>query len=183
MAFHGAMLGIIIALHIMAKSHKISFLALCDRVAMVTPIGLFLGRIANFINGELYGRITNVPWAMIFPMSDGQPRHPSQLYEAGLEGLFLGLTMFFFWRRGVLSKGGLMSGIFCVGYGFSRLFIELFREPDTQIGFLMDNFTMGQLLSVPMILVGIYLIKGRIGEIEELMNFVTRAKTKKIHSI
>ena len=106
MAFHGALLGVAIAVLIMAKRHHVPFFVLTDRIALVVPIGLFFGRLSNFINGELYGRVTTVPWAMVFPNSDGQPRHPSQLYEAGLEGLLLGVIMLMLWRRGWLQQHG-----------------------------------------------------------------------------
>ena len=161
MAFHGALLGVVIGLLIMAKRHYVSFFVLTDRVALVVPVGLFFGRLSNFINGELYGRVTTLPWAMIFPKSDGQPRHPSQLYEAGLEGLLLGVIMLMFWRRGWLQQHGRISGVFMAGYGVARIIIEFFREPDAQIGLLLNSISMGQLLSVPMIIFGIYLIMRR----------------------
>jgi phosphatidylglycerol:prolipoprotein diacylglycerol transferase len=158
MSFHGAFLGVMVALVLMARRHQIPFLVLSDRVAMVTPIGLFLGRLANFINGELYGRVTDVPWAMIFPHSDGQPRHPSQLYEAGLEGLFLGLLLFWVYRRGGLNLHGLMTGLFIFGYGCARFLVELVREPDAHLGLMIGGLSMGQLLTIPMIIGGLYLL-------------------------
>ena len=157
MAFHGALLGIAIAVLIMAKRHHVPFL-LTDRIALVVPIGLFFGRLSNFINGELYGRVTAVPWAMVFPNSDGQPRHPSQLYEAGLEGLLLGIIMLMLWCCGWLQQHGRMTGVLLAGYGLARSMIEFVREPDAQIGLLLDSVSMGQLLSVPMIILGAYLI-------------------------
>ena len=159
MAFHGALLGIAIAVLIMAKRHHVPFFVLTDRIALVVPIGLFFGRLSNFINGELYGRVTAVPWAMVFPISDGQPRHPSQLYEAGLEGLLLGVIMFLLWRRGWLQQHGRITGVLLAGYGVARSMIEFVREPDAQIGLLLDIVSMGQLLSVPMIIFGVYLIR------------------------
>ena len=124
----------------------------------MVPIGLFFGRLSNFINGELYGRVTTAPWAMIFPNSDGQPRHPSQLYEAGLEGLLLGVVMLILWRRGWLRQDGRLTGVLLAGYGLARSLIEFVREPDAQIGFILGNFSMGQILSFPMIIFGLYLI-------------------------
>jgi len=161
MSFHGALIGICLALWLMAYRHNIPLLTLGDRVAMVAPIGLFFGRLANFINGELYGRVTDVPWAMIFPHSDGQPRHPSQLYEAGLEGLLLGLVMLWCWRRGGLAIRGRMTGLFCLGYGMARFLVELVRAPDPQIGLLLGGVSMGQLLTLPMIAAGLFLLRGR----------------------
>jgi phosphatidylglycerol:prolipoprotein diacylglycerol transferase len=161
MAFHGALLGIAIAVLIMAKRHHVPFFLLTDRIALVVPIGLFFGRLSNFINGELYGRVTDVPWAMVFPKSDGQPRHPSQLYEAGLEGLLLGVIMLMLWRRGWLHQHGRVTGVLLAGYGVARSMIEFVREPDAQIGLLLDSVSMGQLLSVPMIIFGAYLIMRR----------------------
>ena len=161
MAFHGALLGIAIAVLIMAKRHHVPFFLLTDRIALVVPIGLFFGRLSNFINGELYGRVTALPWAMVFPNSDGQPRHPSQLYEAGLEGLLLGVIMLMLWRRGWLHQHGRVTGVLLAGYGVARSMIEFVREPDAQIGLLLDSVSMGQLLSVPMIIFGAYLIMRR----------------------
>ena len=158
MAFHGALLGVAIAVLIMANRHHVPFFVLTDRVALVVPIGLFFGRLSNFINGELYGRVTALPWAMIFPNSDGQPRHPSQLYEAGLEGLLLGVIMLILWRRGWLQQPGRITGVLLASYGVARSMIEFVREPDAQIGLLLDSVSMGQLLSVPMIIFGVYLI-------------------------
>ncbi len=158
MAFHGALLGVALAVMIMAKRHHVTFFALTDRIALVVPIGLFFGRLSNFINGELYGRVTALPWAMVFPNSDGQPRHPSQLYEAGLEGLLLGIIMLMLWRRGWLQQHGRITGVLLAGYGLARSTIEFVREPDLQIGLLFNSVSMGQLLSVPMIIFGFYLI-------------------------
>ena len=161
MAFHGALLGTAIAVLIMAKRHNMPFFVLTDRIALVVPIGLFFGRLSNFINGELYGRVTTLPWAMVFPKSDGQPRHPSQLYEAGLEGLFLGVIIFMLWRRGWLQQHGRLTGVLLAGYGLARSMIEYVREPDAQIGLFLNSISMGQLLSVPMIICGVYLVMHR----------------------
>ena len=144
-----------------ARHHKFPPLALGDILATVVPIGLFFGRIANFINGELWGRITTVPWAVVFPshLSGGLPRHPSQLYEAFLEGLCLFLIMFFAARNPVIRRTtGMLFGIFVTGYGVCRFIVEFFREPDVQVGMIFQYFTMGQLLSLPMILAGLYLV-------------------------
>lgn len=158
MSFHGALIGVGIAIFIMSRRNNLPFLILSDRVAMVTPIGIFLGRLSNFINGELYGRVTDVPWAMIFPHSDGQPRHPSQLYEAGLEGALLGLAMYICWQRNLLDIPGRLTGVFLFGYGFIRFFVEMFRQPDAHIGLFAGGFSMGQILSLPMILLGLYFL-------------------------
>ena len=158
MSFHGALIGVGFALLVMARRQKLPFLAVSDRVAMVTPIGLFLGRLSNFINGELYGRVTNVPWAMIFPHSDGQPRHPSQLYEASLEGVLLGLLMYILWQRDWLASSGRLTGVFLCGYGGARFLVEFVRQPDAHIGLFGGVLSMGQLLSFPMVIIGLYLL-------------------------
>ena len=159
MAFHGALLGVAIAVLIMAKRHHVPFFLLTDRIALVVPIGLFFGRLSNFINGELYGRGTALPWAMVFPISDGQPRHPSQLYEAGLEGLLLFVLLgFLIWRQGILARPGLAIGVFLVSYGASRALIEQVREPDAHLGYIFSGITMGQILSLPMIAAGIVFV-------------------------
>ncbi|HJD55925.1 MAG TPA: prolipoprotein diacylglyceryl transferase [Rickettsia endosymbiont of Pyrocoelia pectoralis] len=159
MSFHGATIGIIFAVYIFCKIYKISFLSLTDIIAPVVPIGLFLGRIANFINGELYGRVTDSALGIVFPNSDLMPRHPSQLYEAFFEGLVLFCILaYFVFRRKSLNKQGLNSGLYLAFYSLFRIIIEMFREPDVQIGFIWDSVTMGQILSVPLLLLGIYLI-------------------------
>ena len=162
MAFHGAILGIVVAVLILAKRCKETFFLLTDRIVIVAPIGLFFGRLSNFINAELYGRVTTVPWAMVFPNSDGLPRHPSQLYEACLEGLLLGLFIFFLCRRGWLKMPGRLTGVFLAGYGLARSLIEFVREPDVQVGLVLGNFSMGQMLSLPMIFYGIYLLTRKL---------------------
>ena len=159
MSFHGGMLGVIGAAYLYTRRHKVSFFAFTDILACVTPIGLGLGRIANFVNGELFGRETDVPWAVIFPRGGDVPRHPSQIYEAILEGLVLFLILFAVsqnkkWR----ARPGVLSGVFLFGYGLFRLSIEFFREPDQQLGFLYGGATMGQLLCMPMICFGLYLV-------------------------
>ncbi len=157
MSFHGGLLGAMVAAWLMCRRYKMRFLSFMDLCACVTPIGLFFGRIANFINGELYGRPTDVPWAVIFP-DDPFARHPSQLYEAGLEGILLFFIMLIAFRSKLRDKTGALSGVFLIGYSISRMFVELYREPDEHIGFLFGSLTMGQLLSIPMILGGIWLI-------------------------
>jgi phosphatidylglycerol:prolipoprotein diacylglycerol transferase len=160
MSFHGGLLGVIIACVIYARKHKFSALALGDILATVTPIGLFFGRIANFINGELFGRVTTVPWAVIFPYGGGLPRHPSQLYESFLEGLVLFILLFLAARKPDIRRTpGLLLGIFITGYGISRFIIEFYREPDIQIGLILNYFSLGQLLSLPMIFAGMLLIR------------------------
>jgi phosphatidylglycerol:prolipoprotein diacylglycerol transferase len=154
MSFHGGFAGTALAVALLARRRGISVLRLYDVVCAVVPIGIFLGRIANFIKPELWGRPTDVAWAMIFPGAGPLPRHPSQLYEAALEGLVLFLVLFVAVRLGALRRPGLVTGIFAVGYGAARIASEFFREPDPQLGFLFGGATMGMLLSLPMIAVG-----------------------------
>jgi len=159
MSFHGGMLGVIAAAFFFTRKRKIPFLAFTDLLACVVPIGLGLGRLANFVNGELFGRATAAPWGMIFPRGGPMPRHPSQLYEAAAEGLLLLLVMFFLSRsEKVRARSGIMSGVFLTMYGLLRFGIEFFREPDPQLGFLFAGATMGQLLCLPMIAVGIVIL-------------------------
>ena len=159
MSFHGGLIGVILAMIVFARRHGTGFFPLSDIVAAATPIGLFFGRIANFINGELWGRQTDVPWAVVFPRAGPEPRHPSQIYEAGLEGLLLfAVTALLIFRFGALRRHGMISGVFLVGYGLSRIIVETVREPDSYIGFLPFGTTYGQWLSVPMVAYGVYLI-------------------------
>jgi phosphatidylglycerol---prolipoprotein diacylglyceryl transferase len=158
MSFHGGFLGCVVAVMTFATLRKISILSLGDITCAVAPIGLLLGRLANFINGELWGRITDVPWAMIFPRGGPLPRHPSQLYEAGLEGLVLLIVLGLMVRAGALRRPGLILGAFAALYAIVRSLCELFREPDTQLGFLWNGMTMGMLLSIPLFIAGILLI-------------------------
>lgn len=159
MSFHGGILGLIFAMYLLSKKHKFSFLKLMDMISVVSPIGLFLGRIANFINAELWGRATDVPWAVLFPHAGDLPRHPSQIYEAILEGIILFIIMLLsFKNKKIRAQSGKLSGIFLVGYSVSRIFIEFYREPDYQIGYLLNYFTMGQVLTLPMLLLGLYFI-------------------------
>ncbi|MDP7215382.1 MAG: prolipoprotein diacylglyceryl transferase [Rhodospirillales bacterium] len=156
MSFHGGLLGVAAAEIWFCRKRRIKLLPLADIVACAAPIGLFLGRLANFINGELYGRVSDVSWAMVFPHGGLAPRHPSQLYEAGLEGVALFVILYLLWRRQSLrSRPGFLAGAFLAGYGAFRSFAEFFREPgDGYVGVL----TAGQALSVPMVLLGLYLV-------------------------
>lgn len=160
MSFHGGFLGTTLAMIIFARRNGIAIWSMFDIVAAVVPIGLFFGRIANFVNGELWGRLSSMPWAMVFPTGGPFARHPSQLYEAALEGLvLLAVIAWFIYRRHALKSPGLVTGIFVLGYAASRIFVEFFREPDAQIGYLAGGWlTMGMLLSLPMALVGIWAI-------------------------
>ena len=158
MSFHGGFTGCIAAVVLFAKSRGIPVLSLGDVTCAVGPIGLFLGRLANFINGELWGRPADVPWAMVFPTGGQVPRHPSQLYEAVLEGLLLLVVLGLLVRGGALKRPGLVIGAFAVGYTLTRSFAELFREPDAQLGFLWGGLTMGMVLSLPLLLFGVVLI-------------------------
>jgi phosphatidylglycerol---prolipoprotein diacylglyceryl transferase len=158
MSFHGGFIGCVLAVLLFGYTRGISVLSLGDITCAVGPIGLFLGRLANFINGELWGRPTDVPWAMIFPSGGPIPRHPSQLYEAALEGLLLLAVLALLVRGGALKRPGLIIGSFAVGYALARTFCEFFREPDAQLGFLWGGATMGQLLSVPLFLAGLCFI-------------------------
>jgi phosphatidylglycerol:prolipoprotein diacylglycerol transferase len=155
MSFHGGFLGVVIAVALFSRRRGIPFLSLADVTCAVYPLGHFLGRIANFINGELWGRISDMPWAMVFPNAGPFPRHPSQLYQAALEGLLLFVVIAWFMHRGALKRPGLVTGIFAIGYALARCFCELFREPDPQLGFLWGGLTMGMLLSIPLLLAGI----------------------------
>jgi phosphatidylglycerol:prolipoprotein diacylglycerol transferase len=159
MSFHGGFLGTILAIVLFARARGLNPLAMLDVAAVVTPIGLFTGRLANFINGELWGRpAPDLPWAVVFPMGGDVPRHPSQLYEAFGEGLVLLAVMALVVRRFGFRRPGLVGGVFVVGYAVARIVCEFFREPDAQLGFLFAGTTMGQLLSVPMAAAGLAVI-------------------------
>ncbi len=159
MSFHGGMLGVIVAAILFSRKKRISFFAFSDLLACVTPIGLGLGRLANFVNGELYGRETSAPWGVVFPRGGPFPRHPSQLYEAAAEGFLLLAIMLVLQRvPKIRERKGFLSGLFLVLYGLMRFGIEFMREPDAQVGFLFGSATMGQLLSVPMIAAGAAII-------------------------
>lgn len=161
MSFHGGILGALAAVIWTARRNGLSALRFSDYAICCGPFGLFLVRLANFANGELWGRITDVRWAIVFPGDDAgpYPRHPSQLYEAGLEGLLMfAILSFLFWRTDARYKPGLLSGTFLVVYGVGRFIIEFFRQPDVQLGILPWGLSMGQTLCAPMILIGIYLL-------------------------
>jgi phosphatidylglycerol---prolipoprotein diacylglyceryl transferase len=155
MSFHGGVAGCVVAIVLFALRRHIPILSLADVSAGVAPIGLFLGRIANFINGELWGRPSDVPWAMVFPRGGPDPRHPSQLYEAALEGVVLFIVLGLLMRFGALKRPGIVTGAFALGYGIARITCEFFREPDAQLGFLWGGLTMGMLLCIPLMLAGI----------------------------
>ena len=158
MSFHGGLLGMVAAEVMFARRRGLPVLALADIVAAASPIGLFLGRIANFINGELFGRPSEVPWAMVFPHGGPRPRHPSQLYEAAVEGLVLLLVLHLMVRAGALERRGTLAGAFLIGYALARMLAEMFREPDAYLGFLLGGTTMGQWLSLPLLLAGLALV-------------------------
>jgi phosphatidylglycerol:prolipoprotein diacylglycerol transferase len=159
MSFHGGLVGSMIAMALLARSRGIPVMAFFDTVAPLTPMGLFFGRLANFINGELWGRATDLPWAMVFPTGGPQPRHPSQLYEAGLEGIGLFVILAITVRLGGLKRPGLTTGVLGLGYGLARIAVEFVREPDVQLGYLYGGWlTMGMVLSLPMVVAGLILI-------------------------
>ncbi|MBL6454022.1 prolipoprotein diacylglyceryl transferase [Belnapia sp. T6] len=159
MSFHGGALGVIIAIFLFCRQQRLDPLGFADRVTAVVPIGLCLGRLANFINGELWGRVSDVPWAMVFPTGGPEPRHPSQLYQAGMEGMLLFILLqVLVHQPAIRARRGFVSGAFLAGYGVARFIGEFFRQPDAFLGFLFAGATMGQLLSLPMILVGAWLM-------------------------
>ncbi len=158
MSFHGGLLGVIVATWWMCRVHRMSFWAVADLLAVAAPIGIFFGRMANFINAELVGRVSDVPWAMVFP-GYALPRHPSQLYQAATEGLllFVVLALLAFYSA-ARRYPGLLAGVFLLGYGLARIAMEQFREPDAHLGFVADLFTRGQLYSAPMLLIGLWCV-------------------------
>ncbi|MEH3107310.1 MAG: prolipoprotein diacylglyceryl transferase [Sphingomonas fennica] len=159
MSFHGGAAGSVAAVWVLARKHGLSALRIVDYIGCCAPFGLFFGRLANFVNGELWGRTTDVPWGIVFPsLAAGPlPRHPSQLYEAALEGIVLfALLAFAFWRTPARYQPGRLLGLFLIGYGLARFTVEFFREPDAQLGFMPWGLTMGQTLTLPMILVGLW---------------------------
>lgn len=161
MSFHGGVVGVVVAIAWVAWRNKLNFMRICDYVSVNVPLAYMLGRIANFINGELYGRATDVPWAMVFPTGGDLPRHPSQLYQAGFEGLLLGiLVMVLFWKTRARWHTGVLVGIFTVGMGLGRFIMEYFREPDAQLAQLATDtgLSQGQWLSIPMVMVGLAVI-------------------------
>jgi phosphatidylglycerol:prolipoprotein diacylglycerol transferase len=159
MSFHGGCFGVIVACFGFAFFNKSNGLRVLDYVAVVSPLGLFFGRLANFVNGELWGRPTGSDWGVIFPDAGPEPRYPSQLFEAALEGALLFLILnWLFWRTDARLRPGLLAGVFGVGYGLARFLIENYREPDRQLGILSTGLTMGQTLTLPLILAGALLI-------------------------
>ena len=159
MSFHGGLLGIIVSIIFFSKKTKTNFFKFADIVSCVAPIGLFLGRIANFINGELYGKISTLPWAIIFPSGGSVARHPSQIYEAILEGIILFILInYLALKKQFLFKAGYISGFFLVSYSILRIFSENFREPDIHLGFFFNYFSMGIILSSIIFLVGCFII-------------------------
>ncbi len=160
MSFHGGLFGAWLAVFLFAKKRGLEPFAMADLAAVVAPIGLLLGRLANFIKGELWGRPSDVPWAIVFPDAGPEPRHPSQLYEAGLEGLLLLIVLGVLVRRIGFSRPGLLAGVFGMGYASARFFVEFFREPDRYLGFIAGGWlTMGMALSVPLFLAGLWLVR------------------------
>ena len=159
MSFHGGLIGVIVSIIFFSKKTETNFFKSADIVSCVTPIGIFLGRIANFINGELYGKFTTLPWGVIFPNAGNLPRHPSQIYEAILEGIILFLIInYLALKKELLYKAGYVSAIFLISYSILRIFSEIFREPDIQLGLLFDYFSMGSLLSLLTIIAGLFII-------------------------
>lgn len=159
MSFHGGVVGVVSSLLLFAWIKKVRVLRIADVASCAAPIGVFLGRIANFVNGELFGKVSNVPWAMVFPHGGPDPRHPSQLYESFLEGFCLfALLAIALHVKGLRERPGFLSGTFLAGYGGFRAIAEIFREPDFYLGPVLGELSMGQVLSVPMIIAGIYLM-------------------------
>jgi phosphatidylglycerol:prolipoprotein diacylglycerol transferase len=159
MSFHGGAIGVLVATYLFCRRRGLNIFAVGDAVVCAAPIGIFLGRIANFVNGELFGRVTDVPWGVVFPHGGPAPRHPSQIYEAILEGLILFLILYVLSRNEkIRNRPGVLSGVFFLGYSAARAIVEIFRQPDAHIGFLAGGLTIGQILSVPVLLFGLYLI-------------------------
>ncbi len=156
MSFHGGLIGSILAGILFCRKSKVDFWQVSDLVIVTAPIGLGLGRLGNFINGELYGRVTNVPWAMVFPGGGPLPRHPSQLYEFFLEGVILFTILWLLKDR--ISRSGVITSLFIILYGVFRFTLEFFRQPDIQLGYILGPFTMGQLLSSAMIAAGLFIL-------------------------
>ena len=165
MSFHGGLIGVFIASKLFSDKHKTNPFIFLDLVALSAPIGIFFGRVANFINSELYGRATDIPWSVQFILIDNIKRHPSQLYEAFLEGIVLFFILGYFFKKNYLNKPGQVSGLFLVFYSLFRFFAEYFRFPDTQLGYLIFNLTMGQLISIVFLIIGILLFLIKKNEI------------------
>ena len=164
MSFHGGLIGVIVATIIFSKKNNINKYIFLDLISASAPIGIFLVRVSNFLNSELYGRETNVPWSVIFLKIDNLSRHPSQLYEAILEGIFLFIIFLLFIKKNYLSRPGLISSIFLILYSLLRFFVEFYRAPDEQIGFLLFNITMGQFISLIFFSFGLYLYSKKKNE-------------------
>ena len=159
MSFHGGLVGMILAIYIFAKQNNLSFFYLSDLVSIVAPIGLFLGRISNFINTELYGRVTDFPFAFIYPLIDNNPRHPSQLYEAFFEGAVLFIILYLiFIKNSKKYTAGIISAYFLILYSIFRFLIEFLREPDLHLGLFLNYFSMGQILCIPILFAGILIL-------------------------
>jgi len=160
MSFHGGLVGATLGIWLFARREKLPMLAVADLCSAVVPLGIFFGRLANFIKPELWGRVSDVDWAMVFPdpAAGPFPRHPSQLYEAATEGVLLFVVLMWAVRMGALKRPGLVTGLFGLGYGLSRIVCEFFREPDPQLGFLFGSATMGMLLSLPLVIAGLIFI-------------------------
>ena len=159
MSFHGGLLGIIVAIYIFTKNKNTSFFKFTDIVACVSPIGIFLGRIANFINGELFGKVSTLPWAVIFSNGGSVARHPSQIYEAILEGIILFILInYLALKKQLLFKAGYISGLFLVSYSILRIFSEIFREPDLHLGLFFNYFSLGTVLSIATLVAGLVII-------------------------
>jgi len=156
MSFHGAVIGVVLSIYLFARSRKISFLYYIDYIAAAAPIGFFFGRIANFVNDELWGKVSNVPWAVTFPRGGYLPRHPSQLYEAVLEGIVLYVILYLFFKSKYRNYRGFIGSQFMIFYAIFRMTVEIFRQPDEQLGYILTHMTMGQILSIPMVLIGIF---------------------------
>ena len=159
MSFHGGLLGVIVTTFVFSKVKKINFFKFSDIISCVAPIGIFLGRIANFINGELFGKISTLPWAIIFPSGGNIARHPSQIYEAIFEGIILFILInFFAFEKKMLFRPGYISGFFLISYSILRIFSEIFREPDEHLGYFLKFFSMGTLLSFFTLITGLLII-------------------------
>jgi phosphatidylglycerol:prolipoprotein diacylglycerol transferase len=174
MSLHGGTIGVIIAIWWMARKEKLSFLRMCDYIACVVPFGLFFGRLANFVNGELWGKVSTVPWAIVFPEGGPLARHPSQLYEAFLEGpVLFAVLWYFFWKTDARYHPGKLFGICAIGYGLARFVVEFYRESDAQLMEFAERtgLHMGQWLTIPMLVLGLYLVatsKGRRVRVEPI---------------
>jgi phosphatidylglycerol:prolipoprotein diacylglycerol transferase len=168
MAFHGGLIGVLLAIWYFAHRSKISFLTIADLCAVICPIPIFLVRVGNFINSEHWGHPTNVPWAVVFPDVDANPRHPSQIYEAVLEGLLLLVILGIVAQKGGFRRPGLLTGLFALGYALARFAMEFFREPDPEIEQLAHGLTMGMVLSIPMIVIGTALLIGSLRAVRKI---------------